>query len=226
MQEQRRQLQGKLAEGTEHLIKVIRQERHSPYNVILYNSPFQALVACTLALYRDDPRGEPAMRFTYDLWKHRVLPVWRQIMGNSGGWHEGGEYVGIGIGQAIYQVPAMWRSATGEDLFASEPGIRGFLDFLVYRTRPDGTHFRWGDGGYFDRIVPDATPLAWSFVIRPHSACALPARSRSLPAGRGDRSPTPACSIRPLPADCRSPATSTASACWSPAATGRRRPPM
>jgi VanZ family protein len=160
---QRRQLQGKLVEGTEHIVKFIREERLSPYNVYLYNSPFQALMACALVLYGDDPRGEPAMRFTYDLWKNRVLPVWRQIMGRNGGWHEGGEYVGVGIGQAIYQLPAMWRSATGEDLFATEPGIRGFLDFLVYRTRPDGTHFRWGDGGYFDRIVPDAIPLALEF---------------------------------------------------------------
>lgn len=160
---QRQQLQGKLVEGSEHIIKFIREERLSPYNVYLYNSPFQALMACALVLYGDDPRGEPAMRFTYDLWKHRVLPVWRQIMGRNGGWHEGGEYVGVGIGQAIYQLPAMWRSATGEDLFATEPGIRGFLDFLVYRTRPDGTHFRWGDGGYFDRVAPDATPLALEF---------------------------------------------------------------
>jgi VanZ family protein len=153
-------LRDKVAEGCEYLIEVIRTERHSPYNVILYNSPFQSLVACAIALYRDDVRGEPVMRFTYDLWKNRVLPVWRQIMGRNGGWHEGGEYVGIGIGQAIYRVPAMWRHATGEDLFASEPGIRGFLDFLVYRTQPDGSHFRWGDGAYFDRQAPDGLALA------------------------------------------------------------------
>lgn len=157
---QRAELREKLVDGCDYLIKVIRNDRLSPYNVILYNSPFQALMACSIALYRDDPRGEPVMRFTYDLWKNRVLPVWRQIMGKNGGWHEGGEYVGIGIGQAIYELPAMWRSATGEDLIASEPGIRGFLDFLVYRTQPDGTHYRWGDGAWFDKIVPDAAPLA------------------------------------------------------------------
>jgi hypothetical protein len=56
------------------------------------------------------------MRFTYDMWTNRVLPAWRQIMGRNGGWHEGGEYVGVGIGQAIYELPAMWRSATGEPL--------------------------------------------------------------------------------------------------------------
>lgn len=181
-QSQRERLQDKLAEGCDYLIGVIRKERLSPYNVFLYNSPFQALMACSLALYGDDPRGEPVMRFTYDLWKNRVLPVWRQVMGKNGGWHEGGEYVGIGIGQAIHEVPAMWRSATGEDLFASEPGIRGFLDFLVYRTRPDGTHFRWGDGAFFDKIVSDATPLALEY--RNAAAYSLrPPRKAAAPSG-------------------------------------------
>ena len=177
---QRTHLRGKLAEGCEYVIERIRRKRLSPYNVILYNAPFQALMACSIALYRDEPRGDAIMRFTYDLWKIRVLPVWRQIMGRNGGWHEGGEYVGIGIGQAIYELPAMWRRATGEDLFATEPGIRGFLDFLVYRTQPDGTHFRWGDGAWFDRIVPDAIPLALelrnaaAYSLRPPGTAPLP----------------------------------------------------
>lgn len=179
---QRAQLRGKLIAGCNHIIERIRQERLSPYNVYLYNAPFQALMACALAVYGDDPGGEPVMRFTYDLWKHRVLPVWQQVMGPTGGWHEGGEYVGIGIGQAIHQVPAMWRSATGEDLFASEPGVRGFLDFLVYRTRPDGTHFRWGDGAHFDRLVPDALPLALEYR---HAAAYGLARASKLPAPTG-----------------------------------------
>jgi hypothetical protein len=157
---QRTELRTKLADGCEYIIELIRKERLSPYNVILYNAPMQALMACSLALYGEDPRGDPAMRFTYDMWKNRILPVWRQVMGRNGGWHEGGEYVGIGIGQAIYELPAMWRSATGEDVFATEPGIRGFLDFLVYRTRPDGAAFHWGDGVSFNRTVPDAIPLA------------------------------------------------------------------
>jgi len=161
--DQRRQLQERLADGFEFTYKVIRNERLSPYNVYLYNSPFQRLLAVSIALYRDDPRGEAAMRVAHYLLHHDILPVWRQVMGNNGGWHEGGEYVGIGIGQAIYRVPAMWRAATGENLFASEPGIRGFLDFLIYRTRPDETHFRLGDGGFFDRIVPDQWALALEY---------------------------------------------------------------
>ena len=160
---QRLQLLDKVITGCNYIIDVIRKERLSPYNVYLYNSPFQALVACSLVVYGDDPRADPVMRFTDDLWKNRVLPVWRQIMGKNGGWHEGGEYVGIGIGQAVHQVPAIWRSATGEDFFATEPGIGGFLDFLVYRIQPDGSHFRWGDAGFFDRIIPDLIPLALEF---------------------------------------------------------------
>ena len=160
---QRNALRDKLAEGVSYLVNFIRKDRLSPYNVYLYNSPFQALLAANLALYGDDPRGELYMRFTYDLWKNRILPVWRQIMGQNGGWHEGGEYVGIGIGQAIYQAPAMWRSATGEDLFKTEPGLRGFLDFVTYRKQPDNTDFRWGDAGFFDRIVPDVIPLALEY---------------------------------------------------------------
>jgi len=156
-------LRDKLAEGVVYLVNLIRRERLSPYNVILYNRPFQSLMAANLALYGDDPRGELYMRFTYDLWKHRVLPVWRQVMGQQGGWHEGGEYVGIGIGQAIYRVPAMWRAATGEDLFKTEPGIRGFLDFVVYRRQPDGTDFRWGNAAFFDRIIPDLNALALEY---------------------------------------------------------------
>ena len=156
-------MRNKLAEGVTYLVDFIRRERLSPYNVYLYNSPLQALMAANLALYGDDPRGELNMRFTYDLWQHRVLPVWREVMGQNGGWHEGGEYVGSGIGQAIYQVPAMWRSAIGEDLLKREPGLRGFLDFIVYRKRPDGTDFRWGDAGYFNKIVPDVIPLALEY---------------------------------------------------------------
>jgi hypothetical protein len=57
----------------------------------------------------------------------------------------------------------MWRSATGEDLFKTEPGIRGFLDFIVYRARPDGTHYRIGDGNFRERTAPDLLPLALEF---------------------------------------------------------------
>lgn len=160
-------LRDKVIEACEYQISVIRTERLSPYNVYLYNSPLQALMACALAVYRDDPRAEPVMAFTHDYWLNRVLPVWRQIGGRNGGWHEGGEYVGIGIGQAIYQLPAMWRAATGDDLFAREPAIHGFLTFLIHRALPDGTIQRWGDVAFPRRRVDDALALALEFRDRP-----------------------------------------------------------
>lgn len=160
---QRQTLQEKLAEGCRYLSDYIRKEALSPYNVYFYNSPFQALMAVALSLYGDHPYGAPCLAFAQDLWKNRVLPVWRQVMGQNGGWHEGGEYVALGIGQAIWSVPAMWRSATGEDLFKTEPGIRGFLDFLIFRRRPDGTHMRLGDAAFFDRQEPERFALALEY---------------------------------------------------------------
>lgn len=155
-------------------IMVIRQLRLSPYNVVLYNAPLQGLMTCALALYGDHPRATPIMAFTHDLWKNRVLPVWRQIMGQSGGWHEGGEYVGIGIGQAIFQLPNMWRAATGEDLFKSEPRLGGFLDFLIHRTQPDGRYLAWGDAGFFNRQAWDAVALALEYRNRAAYTLLLP----------------------------------------------------
>lgn len=174
-------LKDKVIEACNHQIDVIRKEALSPYNVYLYNAPFQALMACALAIHRDDPRGDPVMAFTYDYWMNRVLPVWRQIGGRNGGWHEGNEYVGIGIGQAIYQLPAMWRSATGEDLFRTEAALRGFLDFLVLRQQPDGSTVKIGDGRFGRRAVDDALALALEY--RHAAAYTL--------YGRRDRKPVP-----------------------------------
>lgn len=184
--EQRAVLLEKTLAACRYEITFIRKERLSPYNVVLYNSPLQGLMACALAIYGDHPEAAPVMNFTHDLWKNRVLPVWRQIMGRNGGWHEGGEYVGIGIGQAIYQLPALWRAATGEDLFAGEPGLRGFLDFLVYRTRPDGTQVRLGDAGYFQRDAPDRIPLALEYghaAAYSFRGCPRPGESSAWPWG-------------------------------------------
>ncbi|WP_158587051.1 VanZ family protein [Motilimonas pumila] len=157
--EQRQSLLLKLLAGCQYQVDFIQQQALSPYNVYLYNSPFQALMACAIAGYQDHPEFEPVMAFTAHFWLQNVLPVWRQVMGQNGGWHEGNEYIGIGIGQAIYQLPAMWRKATGQDLF-KEPGIQGFADFLLARIRPDGSSMRYGDGRFFDRAVPDQLALA------------------------------------------------------------------
>src|ERR1700680_1201658 len=57
----RRTLLRKALDGCNYEIELIREQRLSPYNVILYNAPFQALMACALATFQDDPRGEGVM---------------------------------------------------------------------------------------------------------------------------------------------------------------------
>ncbi|MFX7329436.1 hypothetical protein ABTI69_21835, partial [Acinetobacter baumannii] len=59
-------LKDKVIEACNHQIRVIRLEALSPYNVYLYNAPFQALMACALSIHGDDPRAAPVMAFTYD----------------------------------------------------------------------------------------------------------------------------------------------------------------
>ncbi|MCE0556590.1 VanZ family protein [Motilimonas sp. E26] len=158
-QQQLIELRAKLLEGCQFTQNYIVTEQLSPYNVYLYNSPLQALMACAIAGYQESPEFDAVMNFTAYTWLEQVLPVWRQVMGQHGGWHEGAEYVGIGIGQAIYQLPAMWRKATGDNFF-NDPSIRGFADFLLYRIRPDDSQIRWGDGRFFNRGIPDQLALA------------------------------------------------------------------
>jgi VanZ family protein len=159
--ERERLLEAALA-ACEHTADAIRGEDLSPYNVYLYNSPLQGLLACSIALYREDARANALLNFSHHLLTARVRPVWEQVM-SDGGWHEGREYVGLGIGQAVWQLPALWRRATGEDWFRELPGLRGFLDFLIFRTRPDGTHMRLGDGNATRKAIPDRAALALEY---------------------------------------------------------------
>lgn len=157
---QRARLLKKLELACDYQVQTIRDRLQlSPYNVYLYNQPLQALMMAAIAQHGDSTSGQ-CMRFANDYWKNRVLPVWAQVMGTNGGWHEGGEYVGIGIGSAVHRLPAMWRRATGEDLFQSMPGLRGFADFAVYRKQPDGSDIRLGDGGFHRKPIPDLAALA------------------------------------------------------------------
>ena len=160
---QRSALREHLMEICQGPVAAIREQRLSPYNVYLYNRPLQSMTACAIALYRDTPKADALMNFAYSYWRETVMPVWNQVMGTTGGWHEGGEYVGIGIGKAIFKVPYMWEKATGEPQFADLTGIAGMLDFLVHRIRPDGTQIRWGDASVFGKGSQDQTGLALLF---------------------------------------------------------------
>ncbi|HRP76561.1 MAG TPA: VanZ family protein [Rhodocyclaceae bacterium] len=180
---ERELLRDRLGEGCTRVAELIRSQRLSPYEAALYaGGPLQALMACSIALYRDHPSGEALMAFSHELWINRVLPVWRQVFGSNGGWHEGSEQLAAGIGQAVHSVPGMWRAATGEDLFVAEPGIRGFADFIVYRNRPDGSQFRWGASARFDRLPRDLMPLALELGHAPAYTLIAP-KSDPIPTG-------------------------------------------
>lgn len=179
---QRALLLVKTEQACRYQIDVIRNRYQlSPYNASLYNRPLQALMMASLAIHGDSPNGE-CMRFTYDYWKNRVLPVWRQVMGQRGGWHEGGEHLAAGIGKAVHSLPAMWRKATGEDLFASLSGLRGFLDFTIYRQRPDGTTMRLGDASRRGRQLSDLAALALEYRHRAAYTAASPPK-KATPLG-------------------------------------------
>lgn len=139
--EQRTLLLAKLNRGCAEQIEVIRKKLQlSPYNAMLYNGHLQALMMSAVAIHGDGSNSI-CMRFTADYWRNRVVPVWQQIMGENGGWHEGGRYFRTGIGQAAYQLPAIWRAATGEDFFQSLPGIEGLIEFAMLRHSPGyGSH--------------------------------------------------------------------------------------
>lgn len=157
---QRSRMLAKVEAACDYQIEVITQRlKLSPYNVYLYNQPLQALMMAAIAQHGDSSSGR-CMRFAYDYWNKRVLPVWEQVMGSNGGWHEGGEYLGIGVGSAVHRLPAMWRFATGEDAFANLPGLRGFVDFAVHRKQPDGSDIRVGDGAFHRNPIPDLAALA------------------------------------------------------------------
>ena len=162
-EEQRAGLLTQTIKAGEYIIRVIRKERLSPYNVSLYNAPLQALIAVAIVIHDKNPRATPVVAFTNELLMNRVVPAWKQVMGNNGGWHEGGEYVGLGIGRALFTIPDMWLHATGIDLYAEVPGIKGFLDFQIYRQRPDNTEFRWGDAQALGRDSDARKALAVEF---------------------------------------------------------------
>ncbi len=161
--DERAQLIEKTHAACQYQAYLIRDHyRLSPYNAILYNRPLHALMAATLVTH-GHAQDDRCMRFTADYWRHRVIPVWRQVMGEGGGWHEGAEYLAVGLGQAAYQLPAMWRHATGEDLFRAVPGLAGLPDFAVHRRRPDGLQSRMGSGNHLDRTMPDLGALSLEF---------------------------------------------------------------
>lgn len=144
-----------------------------PYNVTIYRTLPQALIACRSVRHRDHPRAEATVNVPHDPWKQHVLSICQHVMSPHGGNYEDRKHVGGGIGRAIHEMTGMQRRATGEDLLSNSREIRGgFREFLVFCTRLDTTKLHWGDDGRFNRIVPGRISLAFEHhatAYRPHS---------------------------------------------------------
>lgn len=137
--------QQRLAAETASAINYYKEIQVSPYNDVGYVRLRSAIFLGALSLGNDHPRGGEFLKFAEDVLFNKYLPVWRQLIGEGGGWHEGAEYVNLGIGTMLYSALASWGAATGRDLFDENPWIENFIYYPIYATRPDKTPVRIGD---------------------------------------------------------------------------------
>jgi hypothetical protein len=130
---------------TEEAIKYYKEIRVSPYNDVGYARLHNSFFIGALVSYPDHPRGEELIRFSKDILFNVYLPVWKQIIGEGGGWHEGIEYIQIGIGNVIVPTLLSWGFATGTDLLRENSWLEQLIYYPIYTTRPDKTPLRLSD---------------------------------------------------------------------------------
>ncbi|MCS7239154.1 MAG: methyltransferase domain-containing protein [Thermoguttaceae bacterium] len=133
--EERRQLGQRIV----HLTQLLKQAyRHSDYNNQVYLQ-YGPLVYAALTLAHEPEFAQEASQLlaeSEELLQKHFLPTVNQVGGNGdGGWHEGMAYFSFFAYELAHQLEA-WRTATGENLFAAAPGLRGAARWLVYCTRP------------------------------------------------------------------------------------------
>lgn len=133
--EERRQLGRRILRLTELMKEAYR---HSDYNNQVYLQ-YGPLVYAGIALAHEPEFAAEASRLlaeSEDLLRNHFLPTVNQVGGHGdGGWHEGMGYFSFFAYELAHQLEA-WRTATGEDLFAAAPGLRGATRWIVYCTRP------------------------------------------------------------------------------------------
>ncbi len=186
----------KLAGQMRALVAEMRRAyRHSDYNNHVYLQ-YGPLVYPGLALAGDgvdEALAQDCLRQARSLLEDHFLPTINQVGGRGdGGWHESMSYWSFFAYELAHQMEA-FRTATGEDLFARCPGLRGAARWLVYCTQPYDqslapvgdidTPVRWGwpetalmpllAARYRDglsqyvalRVRPEHPARAWPFVL-------------------------------------------------------------
>ncbi|WP_347246366.1 methyltransferase domain-containing protein [Thermogutta sp.] len=171
-----------------------KQYRHSDYNNHVYLE-YGPLVYGALALAHEEAWADELLVECDRMLKQHFIPTLNQLGGGKpgrigeGGWHESMSYFSFFAYELAHQMEA-WRTATGEDLFATCPGLGGAGRWLLYCTRPFDNSFapiadietpaRWGhqETAYlwllaqryqdpFAQWVANHTPLRYPFHIWP-----------------------------------------------------------
>jgi hypothetical protein len=135
----------RIVKSTEEAIKYYKKMRMSPYNDVGYVRLHSSFLVGALVSYPDHPKGEEFIRFGKDILFNVYLPVWKQIIGEGGGWHEGIEYIQVGIGNVIVPALHSWGFATGKDLLRENSWLEQLIYYPIYATRPDKTPIRISD---------------------------------------------------------------------------------
>lgn len=141
----RRRLLNRIVTETGKACDYYREIRVSPYNDVGYHRLKSSIFLGALASYPDHPDAEPLIRFARHVLFDIYLPVWQQIIGGGGGWHEGITYMRIGLGKVLAPTLLSWGSATGRDLFRENAWLEDLIYYPIYTLRPDSTSLRSGD---------------------------------------------------------------------------------
>ncbi len=208
----------KIAARLSYLAGKMRQEyRHSDYNNHVYLQQGPILYAgLALAGDRiDDAFAQGAVLEAEGLLKEHFLPAVNQVGGRGdGGWHESMSYFSFFAYELAHELEA-WRTATGEDLFPSCPGLRGAPAWLLHSTRPHD--------GSLAPVADIDTPAPWGWqeaeylqLLAARYQDGLAQRAASLVAPASLAAPEPACrgwpqvlwfdpAVEPAPLDSQPP---------------------
>jgi hypothetical protein len=135
-----------------------KEIRVSPFNDVGYSRLGAGIFMGAIAIYRESSRGRELFSVAHDILFNKYLPVWRQIM-KGGGWHEGPEYMRLGVGSTIVSSLSSWGHATDRNLFKENPWLEDLIYYAIYTMRPDYQAEKlgdvaWGSGSWFPDLLP------------------------------------------------------------------------
>ncbi|HVR74989.1 MAG TPA: heparinase II/III family protein [Planctomycetota bacterium] len=105
-----------------------------------------------LAVHGEAPAAAALIKDAVSNYRYGFLATWRRFASNGGGSSKGWWYTSHALPFEL-EFFAAWRSATGEDLFATErEWCEGLLDWFLFGLRGDESFIREGDARLFNGI--------------------------------------------------------------------------